>query len=177
MISLNTLKDIESNEKIVEVELQNGSMVSVNTKLPFQKKTEIVEDIVNECAIGDIAYVNPMKLKVLASLKVIDNCTNIVVFEDNELNIYEIYDILDKASVFDDILHLTEYEEIYNLAYYGLDSLIRYNNSVIGVLEDLKERFNSENLMEEFNKIKEEVENNPNLTALLNLYETDNVAN
>ena len=178
MITLNQIAELAaSTENEIKVELINGLEITVQTSLPLEKKVEIIEELVVACSYGTEPYFNPLKLKTLTALKVLDASTDINVFEDEKIDIYALYDMLNKAEVLNKVLPHTDYQEILNWAYDSSESLISYNNSIMGIVAELKDHFSSEELKKQFGSIVEELKENPDLTNLLKIYEAENLSN
>lgn len=177
-ITMNHLAEIAAeNNNEIRIELAKGVDATVRRTLPLEEKVAMIEDIVVACSYGTEPYFNPLKLKTLTALKVLDASTDIEVFGDGNENIYELYDALNKAEVMNKILPYTDYQEIVNWAYESSEALIKYNNSFLGAFDGFKEKFDSEDMQNELKGILEEIKNNPEVKDLLNLYQSENVAN
>lgn len=178
MITLNQIADLAAavkNEEIVE--LNNGIQVRVRNRLPLEEKVHLIEEIVIACAVGTESYFNPLKLRTLTALKVLDASTDINVFEDEEMDIYKLYDILNDAGVFTKVLPRTDFQEVLNWSYDSAEAFINYNHSISGILAELKDSFNTEDLKEQLTSIMTELKDNPDLQKLLSLYETEGLSN
>lgn len=174
MITLEQIKNLtqEVNDVVI-VELGSGLNVSVKTKLPLEKKVELIEEIVVACSYGTDPYFNPLKLKTITSIKVLAATTDIDILSDEEVNIYDLYDLLNSTGVFSQILPLTEYQEILNWAHECSEALISYNNSIMGIVAEIKDKFNAEDLQEQLLNTLNEIKNNPEVSNLLELYKSE----
>lgn len=177
-ITMNHLAEIAAkNNNEIKIELVKGLDATVRRTLSLEEKVAMIEEIVVACSYGTEPYFNPLKLKTLTALKVLDASTDIEVFGDENENIYELYDALNKAEVMNKILPYTDYQEIVNWAYESSEALIKYNNSFLGAFDGFKEKFDSDEMQKDLMGILEEIKNNPEVKELLNLYQSENLAN
>ena len=177
-ITINHIAEISAeNNNEIKIELAKGLDATVRRTLPLETKVQLIEEIVTACSYGTEPYFNPLKLKTLTALKVLDASTDIEVFGDETKDIYELYDVLNEAEVINKILPYTDYQEIVNWAYESSEALIKYNNSFLGIFDGFKEKFNSDEMQQELASILEEIKSNPEVTELLNLYQNENLAN
>lgn len=126
----------ENKIKTIKMTTPQGMEIEVDviTKLPLEEKMATIEGIVNECVNSGFNYFNPLYLRILAEVKVIEACTNIVC-EYSDL--YAFHDILNANGVFDKILPETEYNTIHAMAYNCAESICKYKNSFMGALQIL----------------------------------------
>ena len=97
---------------------------------------------------------------------------------DETKDIYELYDFLNETEVINKVLPYTDYQEIVNWAYESSEALIKYNNSFLGIFDGFKQQFdNSEDMQNELKGILEEIKNSPEVKDILNLYQSENLAN
>ena len=172
-ITLESLAEVAQTTKPeVTVTLENGVVVTVKEKLSMEEKVAIIEDIVVACAYSDDTYFNPLKLKVLATLKTLEASTNIDIMNFDG-DVYALYDILNNAGVIDDVLPLTDYQEIINWSYESAEALIKHRNSLIGVIDEIKNKFDTEEIISAFQSALNEAKNSPEVQDLLDLYKTE----
>ena len=156
----------------VTVTLENGLTITVKEKLSMEEKVAIIEDVVVACAYSDDTYFNPLKLKVLATLKTLEASTNIDIMNFDG-DVYALYDILNNAGVIDDVLPLTDYQEIVNWSYESAEALIKHKNSLIGVIDEIKNKFDTEEIISAFQSALNEAKNSPEVQDLLDIYKTE----
>lgn len=172
-ITLESLAEVAQTTKPeITVTLENGVVVTVKEKLSMEEKVAIIEDIVVACAYSDDTYFNPLKLKVLATLKTLEASTNIDIMNFDG-DVYALYDILNNAGVIDDVLPLTDYQEIINWSYESAEALIKHRNSLIGVIDEIKNKFDTEEIISAFQSALNEAKNSPEVQDLLDLYKTE----
>ena len=169
-ITLESLAEAAQTTKPeITVTLKNGVIVTVKEKLSMEEKVAIIEDIVVACAYSDDTYFNPLKLKVLATLKTLEASTDIDIMSF-EGDVYMLYDILNNVGVLDEVLPLTDYQEIINWSYESAEALIKYKNSIFGVLDEMMQRTeNTENIEDLLNEIK----SSPEVQDLLKIYRNE----
>ena len=153
------------NEIIVEI--GEGMEVTVNTCLSLEEKVSLIEDVIKASVYGLEPYFNPLKLKTYAALRVLEASTDIEIIKTGEEDIYEIYDILNYSGVIDKVLPHTDYQEIVNWAYESAEAFKTYQNSIMGALDDLKDKFNTEELQNLINVLSD-LENHPEIINILN---------
>ena len=90
-----------------------------------------------------------------------------------EGDVYALYDILNNAGVLDEILPLTDYQEIINWSYESAEALIKYKNSLIGLVNEIKNKFNTEEIIGAFQSALKEAKDSPEVQELLDLYKTE----
>lgn len=172
-ITLESLAEVAQTTKPeITVTLKNGVVVTVKERLSMEEKVAIIEDIVVACAYSDDTYFNPLKLKVLATLKTLEASTDIDIMSF-EGDVYALYDILNNAGVLDEILPLTDYQEIINWSYESAEALIKHRNSLIGVVNEIKNKFDTEEIIGAFQSALKEAKDSPEVQDLLDLYKTE----
>ena len=172
-ITLESLAEVAQTTKPeITVTLENGLIVTVKEKLSMEEKVAIIEDTVVACAYSDDTCFNPLKLKVLATLKTLEASTNIDIMNFDG-DVYALYDILNNAGVIDDVLPLTDYQEIINWSYESAEALIKHRNSLIGVVDEIKNKFDTEEIIGAFQSALNEAKNSPEVQDLLDLYKTE----
>ena len=177
-ITLNHIAEIAAeNSNEIKIRLAEGLEATVRKTLPLDEKVKLIEEIVVACSYGTEPYFNPLKLKTLAALKVLDASTDIEVFGDDSKDIYELYDIFNDSEVIGGILPYTDYQEIVNWAYESTEALIKYNNSFLGVLNGFNNSVDSNEMQNDLMKLLEEVKNNPDVQEVLSFYKNESLAN
>lgn len=156
----------------ITVTLENGVVVTVKERLSMEEKVAIIEEIVLACVYADDSYFNPLRLKVLAALKTLEVSTDIDIMSFDG-DVYALYDILNNAGVLDNVLPLTDYQEIINWSYESAEALIRHRNSFIGVIDEIKSKLNAEEILGAFQSALNEAKDSPEVQELLDLYKTE----
>ena len=159
----------------IKVEIGEGMEITVNTCLSLEEKVSLIEDVVKTSVYGLEPYFNPLKLKIYAALRVLEASTDIEIIKTGEENIYEIYDILNYSGVIDKVLPHTDYQEIVNWAYESAEAFKIYQNSIMGALDEIKDKFDAEEIQNLLGTLAADVQDNPEIMNLLNLYTQENM--
>lgn len=175
-ITMSTLADFPAKDNEIKVELASGCEVTVRKHLTMEEKVKLIEEIVIACSYGAEPYLNPLKLKVLATLKVLDLSTDINVLDDAEADVYALYNVLDNAGILTEVLPYTDYQEIVNWSYESSEALLKYRNSFIGIMDEIKDKLNAEDLSETVQQLIDEIKTNPEIQEIYDIYKEE-VAN
>ena len=125
----NQVVNINYNEQIIEVK----QYISVNDKL------KLISDVINN-TIDEHNFCNPVKVKVYLLIGVIENYTNISFTEKQKEDIVKLYDLIQGNGLFDKILEAIpaeEFNDLLNSTWDSIDAIYTYNNSAMGVLDNI----------------------------------------
>ena len=125
----NQVVNINYNEQIIEVK----QYISVNDKL------KLISDIINS-TIDEHNFCNPVKVKVYLLIGIIENYTNISFTEKQKEDIVKLYDLIQSNGLFDKILEAIpaeEFNDLVNSTWDSIDAIYTYNNSAMGVLDNI----------------------------------------
>ena len=125
----NQVVNINYNEQIIEVK----QYISVNDKL------KLISDIINN-TIDEHNFCNPVKVKVYLLIGIIENYTNISFTEKQKEDIVKLYDLIQSNGLFDKILEAIpaeEFNDLLNSTWDSVDAIYTYNNSAMGVLDNI----------------------------------------
>jgi hypothetical protein len=180
MVKVHSLKEIDlkmgrNKDDVKSITIRDDLVVEIKS-LSLTEKVSIVEDIIQTCAFDETPYVNPIKIKVYGALRVLEESTNINIVNDTIEDIYEMYDILESAKIIDKVLPHTDYYNILNWSIECIEHLNNYQNSIVGIVEQLKNNFNSEDISNVLSTVQSELEKNPKLVDLLNIYNSEAIS-
>ena len=146
--------------------LANGMDVSIQVKknLSMSEKIKVIEKIINTSISTQFNYFNPLFLNIVAKIEVIDAYTNIIC-QTNDL--YEFYDNLKINGIFDAILPLTEYEEIYTWSKECAESLCKYKNSFIGTLQGMNASKETEEMVAQLTELAQSVKEDTDIKQFM----------
>lgn len=118
-----------------------GEAVKYEVKqyLPFAEKLELVSKIVNQ-SLDDNDFYNPMKIKLYTVLEIVYAYTNLSFTEKMKEDPFKLYDILVSTGIYKDIINVifdNDLEEIENCVQATIDSVYKYKNSVMGILDNV----------------------------------------
>jgi len=168
-ITMSLPRDREN--KKVKMDLSNGMPVEIEVIeiLPLAEKTRVIEEIVNECVNNEFNYFNPLYLRTLAEVKTIEACTNIIC---DYSDLYEFHDILRFNKIFSEILPLTDFQEILNWSYECAESLCKYKNSFMGVLQTIgsaqNQQGNIDEQMKQILSLSKTIKEDPEIQDFMN---------
>lgn len=125
----NEITNIHFNNQVIEVK----QYISVNDKL------KLINDIINN-TIDEHNFCNPVKVKVYLLIGIIENYTNISFTEKQKEDIVKLYDLIQSNGLFDKILEAIpaeEFNDLLNSTWDSVDAIYTYNNSAMGVLDNI----------------------------------------
>lgn len=152
------------NEEIKTLEIKEGLIIEVKQYLPIQDKLSLIGRVIEQAHEQDYNYSNPVKADVYAALEIIYSYTNISFTEKQKEEPAKLYDLLVSSKIIPMVYNSIPAEEI-DLITTGIDksieSVYKYQNSVVGILETIKQDYNDLDL--EATNISEKLTNPENL--------------
>ena len=156
---------LTKNTEIEKVEW-NKEEIEVKQYLPIDDKLAMITEILNN-SIDDNGYYNPAKIYVYTIINMLDFYTNINFTEKQKEDISKTYDLVAgsglSAKIFTAI-NPYEYQQIQAWVKELIDSIYSYKNSMVGMMEIIKEDYNDIELDAE--KIQQTLGDKENLTLL-----------
>ena len=155
----NEIKTIEFNEQIIEVKQY----------LPVEEKLNIITHVL-EAAHDINNFSNPIKVQVYTAIEIVEKYTNLNFTEKQKENIPKLYDILSGNNIIKKIIEAipqNEYDDLIDGIYNTLDAFYNYNNSVLGILDNIKQDYSNLNL--DASSIQEKIADPENLALLKNI--------
>ena len=149
------------------VTLNNGTEVEVRNRIPQEEKIALMQTIINACAEEE-GFFNPLKLNIITMVETVKAYTNIDC-EDYE-DVYYLYDVLKSNNIFDDILPLTEFNDVINWSYECAETITKYTNSARGILNALQQNKGSDSLVNDFQTIINNAKTDPELKSFIENY-------
>jgi hypothetical protein len=113
--------------------------------LPIKEKLELVSRIINQ-SIDDNGFYNPMRVKLYMVLEVVYAYTNLSFTEKMKEDPFKLYDILVSTDIFTDIINAIrekDWKEIQENVWTTIDNIYKYNNSVMGILDTMKQDYSN----------------------------------
>ena len=119
----------------------------VKTYLPFEKKLELVSNVINQ-SIDDNGFYNPMRIKLFMTLEIVYAYTNLNFTDKMKEEIFKLYDILISTGIYNNILDIIkdEYDTIKDNIYDTIENIYKYKNSIMGILEAVSANYSDLNL-------------------------------
>ena len=124
------------------IPLQIGEeTIAIKQYLPIQEKLELIGRVVMLAHEQDANYSNPVKANVYRDLEVVFAYTNLGFTEKQKEDLPKLYDALKSTGVIDSIIRAipeAEYNEICSGVWCSIDSIYKYQNSILGLLDTIK---------------------------------------
>lgn len=152
----NQVVNINYNEQIIEIK----QYISVNDKL------KLISDVINN-TVDEHSFCNPVKVKVYLSIGIVENYTNISFTEKQKEDIVKLYDLIQSNGLFDKILAAIpdeEFNDLLNSTWDSIDAIYTYNNSAMGVIENIGSNYKDMNL--DVEEIQQKLANGENVEFL-----------
>ena len=147
----------------VEVIEWNEQKIEVKQYLPIEDKLDMIANIINQSADYN-GYYNPARIYIFTILEMIDYYTNISLTEKQKADVFKTFDLFVNsglsAAIFDKI-NPYEYNQIKSWIHELINSIYVYKNSVVGIMDTIKEDFNLMDLDTE--KLVERLGNKENI--------------
>jgi hypothetical protein len=158
---------LTKNNNIKTIEY-NGQIIEVKQYLPMNDKAIIASNVLNySFGDGSARFINPMQVEVCTIIFAIQAYTNINFTEKQKEDIVKLYDLIMGsglwALIFNEI-NKEDYGHLLNYIDKSINSFYNYFNSAYGVLDSIKNQYESMNLdaTEIYNKLAD-----PNNMTLL----------
>ena len=128
-----------------EVPVQIGEeTVMVKQYLPIEKKLQLIGRIIELAHEIDFSYINPAKANVFIELLLLMEYSNISFTTKQQEKMADLYDSLKSSGVLNQIIEAIPVEEvsfINNMAHDAYMAFERYEQSVAGVIDSIKENY------------------------------------
>ena len=147
----------------IEVIEWNEQKIEVKQYLPIEDKLDMIANIINQSADYN-GYYNPARIYIFTILEMIDYYTNISLTKKQKADVFKTFDLFVNsglsAAIFDKI-NPYEYNQIKSWVHELINSIYVYKNSVVGIMDTIKEDFNLMDLDTE--KLVERLGNKENI--------------
>ena len=137
--------------------------------LPFAEKLDLVSRIINQ-SIDDNGFYNPMRVKLYMALEITYAYTNLSFTEKMKEDPFKLYDILVSTGIFMDIVNVIrekDWAEIQDSVWSTIKNIYDYNNSVMGILDNVSKDYNNLNL--DASEIQKKLADPENMDLLRNI--------
>ena len=138
---------LKPNNEIQYIEF-NGQTIEVKQYLPTDKKLDIITNVL-ELSHDSNNFSNPVKVGVYTALEVIDKYTNISFTDKQKEDVLKLYDLLNGSGVIAAVVNAipeTEYNELLAGIADTIDSVYKFQNSVLGILDTITQDYSNLNL-------------------------------
>lgn len=120
----------------------------VKTYLPLKDKIDLVQNVVNQ-SIDENGFYNPMRVDLFLTLEFIYAYTNLSFTDKMKEDPFKLYDLLVSTDIINEVIKATdekEYVKIKNDVYSVIENIYKYRNSVLGILDTVKNDYSDLNL-------------------------------
>lgn len=125
----------------------NEQLIEVKQYLSVEDKLELISTVI-ELSHDQNNFANPIKIQVYASLEIIERYTNISFTEKQKENPVKLYDLLNGNGLIKMVIEVIpqeEYDTVIKGLYDTVDAIYTYQNSVMGILENVSQDYNNLN--------------------------------
>lgn len=151
-----------------EVPVQIGeNTIAVKQYLPINEKLALIGRVINQSHEEDHNYSNPVKVDVYTVMEIIFTYTDISFTDKQKEDIAKLYDQMASSGIIAMITKAIPEEElaiIQNGVKDTIDSVYKYQNSILGLLDTMKTDYS--NLDFDAQAIADKIGNNENLEFL-----------
>lgn len=136
------------NEDTVPVQIGEET-IAVKQYLPIQEKLKLIGDVVMASHEQDYNYSNPVKVGMYRDLEVVFAYTNLTFTDKQKEDPTKLYDILVSSGVMKIIIEAIpeiEYSGICIGVFDSIESIYKYQNSVVGLLDTISSDYNQTQL-------------------------------
>lgn len=147
----------------------NDCEIEVKTYLPIAEKMMLIANVV-QSTIDNPKFINPIKQDVCLKIEIVKQYTNINFTEKQLEDAGVLYDELINSGLLGQVLSIIGEAE-FNYLVVALNTVIesiwKYNNSALGIMEELINQ--AQNLNMDVEKLQETVSNPENLQTIKNV--------
>ena len=148
------------NEDSIPVQIGEET-IAVKQYLPIQDKLKLISRVVELAHEQDANYSNPVKADVYTEMEMIFAYTNISFTDKQKEDLPKLYDVLKSSGIIDEMmknLPESEINAIFSGVWRSVESIYKYQNSVLGLLDSIKNNYsNAEMDVEQLQKTIQEL--------------------
>lgn len=151
------VKNIEWNEQLIEVKQY----------LPIEQKIDIVSKMLELSYSSDVHYSSPIKEKVFLNILILENYTNINFTDKQKEDPAKLYDLVSSTGLIDCVFSQIpekELKTIFEEAKLTSDSIYKYQNSIMGILDTIGTNYSTMDL--DISQIMDKIQDPESLTLL-----------
>lgn len=115
----------------------------------MQEKLNLMSKVINLSHDKDSNYSNPVKVDIYTKLNIIENYTNITFTDKQKEDVCKLYDLFKESGLIEEIFNVIpeqEIMEIENSIKKAIKSIYAYQNSVMGILDNVSSDYSNLNL-------------------------------
>lgn len=136
------------NEEIKTISF-NDETIEVKQYLPIQEKLSLIGRVIELAHDQDHNYSNPVKAEVLRDLEILFAYTNITFTDKQKEDTAKLYDQVYSSGLLSAVIAAIPKEEIGDIGvgvYDSIESVYKYQNSVLGILDTIKADYGDMNI-------------------------------
>lgn len=148
----------------------NELTIEVKAFLPIAEKLELISNVINLSHEPGENYSNPIKVHIYTCIEIIKYYTNITFTEKQEADICKLYDLLFQNGIIAAVINAidtNEYTDLIQAIYDSIESIYKYQNSVLGVLDTISTDYS--NLDLDASNIQKKLADPQNMELLKNV--------
>lgn len=122
--------------------------IEVHKYLPAMEKADLISRVIN-ASVDTNGFYNPLRVKINLSLEIVYAYTNLNFTEKQKENELKLYDLIISSGLFSKIVTVipeSELKELYDTVEHTITNIYSYRNSVLGILDTVKNDYNDLNL-------------------------------
>lgn len=138
---------LKPNNEVVNIEF-NEQIIEVKQYLPVEEKLELITNVL-ELSHDQNNFSNPVKVSVYTALEIIEKYTNINFTDKQKENPTKLYDLLvgnGLVALVIETIPKIEYNEILVGIEQTIKSVYKYQNSILGILDNISQDYSNLNL-------------------------------
>lgn len=139
---------LQLNKNVVPIQIGEQA-IAVKQYLPIEEKLELISKIIMQAHEPESNYNNPLKTDALIVLELIFAYTDLVFTDKQKEDLPKLYDLLHCNNIDTmviDAIGENEYNEIKAGVYRSIDAIYSYQNSVLGIVDQLNKKKEIESL-------------------------------
>ena len=132
------------NEDSIPVQIGEET-IAIKQYLPIQEKLGLISRVVEWAHEQDTNYSNPVKSDVYTELEIVFNYTNISFTDKQKEDLPKLYDTLKSSGILEEIIKNipeAEINAIFSGVWRSAESIYKYQNSALGILDGIKRNYN-----------------------------------
>lgn len=138
----------KTNEEIKTISF-NDETIEVKQYLPIQEKLSLIGRVIELAHDQDYNYSNPVKADVLKDLEILFAYTNITFTDKQKEDTAKLYDQVYSSGLLNAVIDAIPIEEVNDIGvgiYDSVESVYKYQNSVLGILDTIKADYGDMNI-------------------------------
>lgn len=147
--------------------------IAIKQYLPVQEKLGLIGRVVEWAHEQDANYSNPVKSDVYTELEIVFNYTNISFTDKQKEDLPKLYDTLKSSGILEEIIKNipeAEINAIFSGVWRSAESIYKYQNSALGILDGIKHNYNQTEFdIESLKKSLKEISDTPLVKEIMPL--------